>query len=287
MDADGCLTCHQYPGLAGSAASGEVKVFHVDEERYLKSPHGKLQCTQCHLNIHKVPHVGETAVTCTDSCHQSEKDRKLVTAFDLNTLHATEKSYITDLSDGSSCSVCHPLYPHHSNELARSFINMHVSFMTCDMCHIDREKYTALEYDWTSSESADFAGKAYGARFNPKLEDASGSAHFISRIAVFSIEKGEKKPMLNTWDTRKADAYLCEEESLDPSEKETQLRYFHRDVHKVEISVTCNECHSGDSILDYSELGFSEKQATDLININIKGLVTKYKVFYLPEMLEK
>jgi len=287
MDEDGCLTCHQYPGLARSLTPEGVKVFHIDETRYLASPHGKLQCTQCHLNIHKVPHVGETSVTCTDACHQSEKDRKLVAAFDLKTLHAKEQSYITHLSDGSSCSVCHPLYPHHSNELARSFINMHVSFMTCDMCHINREKYTSLEYDWTSSETADFAGNAYGARFNPKLDDASGSAHFISRIAVFSVEDGGKKAMLNTWDTQKAAAYPSEEATLDASEKEAQLGYFHRDIHKVEISVTCNECHSTDSILDYQELGFSEKRATDLVNINIKGMVTKYKVFYLPEMLEK
>jgi len=287
MDEDGCLTCHQYPGLARSEPSDGVRVFHIDEASYLASPHGKLRCTECHTTIHKVPHVGETAVTCTGACHQSRKDKKLVAAFDLKTLHAKEQSYITRLSDGSSCSVCHPLYPHHSNELARSFINMHVSFMTCDMCHINREKYTSLEYDWTSSEAADFAGKAYGARFNPKLDDGSGSAHFISRIAVFSVEDGVKKAMLNTWDTGKAAAYLSGEATLDAPEKKAQLDYFHRDIHKVEISVTCNECHSKDSILDYHALGFSEKRATDLININIKGLVTKYKVFYLPEMLEK
>jgi len=287
MDEDGCLTCHQYPGLARSLKPEGVKVFHIDETRYLASPHGKLRCTQCHTTIHKVPHVGETSVTCNGACHQSEKDKKLVADFDLKTLHAKEQSYITRLSDGSSCSVCHPLYPHHTSELARAFINMHVSFMTCDMCHINREKYTALEYDWTDSETADFAGEAYGTRFNPKLDDASGSAHFISRIAVFSVAGGVKKPMLNTWDTQKAAAYLSEEATLDDSGKKEQLDYFHRDIHKVEISVTCNECHSKDSILNYQELGFSKKRATDLININIKGLVTKYKVFYLPEMLEK
>ncbi len=287
MDKDGCLTCHQYPGLARSVTSKEIKVFHIDEERYMKSPHGKLQCTQCHTTIHKVPHVGETAVTCTGECHQSEEDRKKVAAFDLKTMHSQEQSYITRLEDGSSCRVCHLLYPHHSSELARSFINMHVSFMTCEVCHIDRGKYPSLEYDWTSSETADFAGKPFGARFNPKLDDASGSTHFISRIAVFSVENGEKKPMLNTWDTQKATDYLAEEAKLTPAEKEAQLRYFHRDIHKTGISVTCNECHSKDSILDYRKLGFSEKRAADLVNINIKGLVTKYKVFYLPEMLEK
>ena len=101
---------------------------------------------------------------------------------------------------------------------------------------------------------------------------------------MFTEENGVKKPMLNTWDTEKAKAYLLREEQLKTEEKEKQLAFFHRDVHRVEISVTCNECHSNESILDYTMLGFSEKKAADLININIKGMITKYKVFYLPEM---
>lgn len=284
MDAGGCLTCHQYPGLTGPVTSEGFKVFHIDEEEYLASPHGKTDCRECHTTVHKVPHVGETAVTCSNGCHQEEKDRKRVADYDLKMLHAKEKSYVTHLSDGSSCIECHDLYPHRSNELARAFINMHVSFMTCEMCHVDREKYTSLTYDWTSSETADFSGKPFGARFNPKIGDASSSAHFISRIAVFSEENGGKKPMLNTWDTETARTFLRQAERLEADEKKERLAFFHRDVHKVEISVTCNECHSDESILDYRTLGFSEKKAADLININIKGMVTKYKVFYLPEM---
>jgi len=287
MDKSGCLTCHQYPGLVRPEEPTGFKVFHIDEKRYLKSPHGKTDCRQCHTTIHKVPHAGETAVTCNSGCHASVKDKKMIADYDLKTLHANEKSYITKLADGSSCRVCHRLYPHESNELARAFINMHIGFMTCDTCHINRDKYQNLEYDWTGSETADFAGEPFGSRFNPKMEGDSPSAHFISRIAVFAVEDGKKRPMLNTWDTAAAKAYLAEENQLSPEEKNKRLDYFHKDIHKAEISVTCNECHSKDTILDFTELGFSDKKAHDLININIKGLVTKYKIFYFPDIFRQ
>lgn len=287
MDEGGCLTCHQYPGLTRPEKPDGFKVFHIDENRYLLSPHGKIDCRKCHSTMHKVPHVGETAVNCNKECHLTEKDKKLIADYDFKTLHSQEKSYLTRLEDGSSCNECHDLYPHRSNELARAFINMHIGFMTCETCHINREKFNTLKYDWTSLETAEFAGKPFGARFNPKIGAALKSAHFISRIAVFSVKNREKKQMLNTWDTQKAREYLAREKNLTPDEREERLRYFHQDIHKKEISVTCDECHSKHSILDFKQLGFSEKKATDLIYLNIKGLVTKYKVFFFPEMFQR
>ncbi len=285
MDDSGCLTCHQYPGLVRPEMPDGFKVFHIDEERYRQSPHGQISCGKCHTTVAKVPHTGETEVNCTNGCHLAEKDKRLIAQYDLASLHNKEKSYITRLTDGSSCRECHRLYPHQSSELARGFINMHIGFMTCETCHISREKFTSLQYDWTNSETATFAGKPFGARFNPKIGDASQSEHFISRITVFSKEDGTKRSLVNTWDTQKARAYLAEEGKLPPDEKKKQLAYFHRDIHKNKISVTCNECHSKAGILDFKELGFSEKKANDLIYLNIKGLVTKYKVFYFPKLL--
>jgi hypothetical protein len=287
MDENGCLTCHQYPGLVRPEKGGGFKVLHIDLKRYEKSPHGKIDCTKCHVSVKKVPHVGETSVNCTNGCHQGEKNKKLIEEFDLKSFHAGEKSYITALADGSSCRECHELYPHRSNKLARAFINMHISFMTCETCHINTDNYKSLRYEWTNSETAEFAGEPFGARFNPKLGDASESAHFISRISVFSEENGTTRSLQDTRDTDLAKAYLKEEKQLNVDQKEEKLRYFHRDIHKSEISVTCNECHSKHTILDFKQLGFPNKRATDLINLNIKGLVTKYEVFYFPEMFRQ
>jgi hypothetical protein len=288
MDAAGCLTCHQYPGLTRPEEPTGFKVFHIDEMRFLKSPHGAVGCRKCHTTVHKVPHVGETAVNCTNGCHQEKKDKKRIADFNLATLHAGEKSYITRLADGSSCRECHRLFPHHSNLLARAFINMHIGYMTCDTCHINRDKYKHLSYAWTDSETAEFAGKPFGTRANPNIVAGSHSAHFISRIAVFTEEKGKKRAMLNTQDTPLAKEFLAQEAQLSAGERKARLAYFHRDVHKTAISATCNECHAKkNTILDFRDLGYSKKKATDLIYLNIKGLVTKYKVFYFPDLFRQ
>jgi hypothetical protein len=284
MDPGGCLTCHQYPGLVKPEQSGGFKALHIDEESYLKSPHGKTDCRECHTGVDKVPHTGETKVNCTNGCHLAEKDKKLIENYDFKNSHSKEKSYITSLEDGSSCRECHRLYPHNKDNLARAFINMHLGFMSCETCHIKRVKFNELKYDWQDLKNAKFQGKPFGTRFNPKLGNARKSSGFISRITAYSVEGGKKKSLMNTWDTKKASAYLLTEKYMTLDEKKKHLSYFHQDINKKEISVACNECHSKKSILDFKQLGFSEKKTKDLISLNIKGLVTKYKIFYFPHL---
>jgi len=38
LDEDGCLTCHQYPGLVRLEKTNGVKVLHIDEEKFFTSP---------------------------------------------------------------------------------------------------------------------------------------------------------------------------------------------------------------------------------------------------------
>jgi len=35
LDEDGCLTCHQYPGLVRLEKADGIKVLHIDEKKYL------------------------------------------------------------------------------------------------------------------------------------------------------------------------------------------------------------------------------------------------------------
>ena len=89
---------------------------------------------------------------------------------------------------------------------------------------------------------------------------------------------------MNTWDTAKAKEYMLKEKDLNPDEKKKNFAYFHLDIEKKEISVACDECHSARSILDFDKLGFDAQQTNHLIYLNLKGLVTKYKTFYLPQL---
>jgi hypothetical protein len=284
LDEGGCLTCHQYPGLVRHEKTDGFKVLHIDEEKFFNSPHGKFRCAQCHTTIEKVPHTGETSVDCTTKCHQGHNGKVLPPNYPLSNFHQKEQSYIVSLQDQSSCRACHALYPHAENNVVRALLNMHTGFMLCDVCHIKRDKFKQLSYEWHDTENADFSGEPFGTYYNPHTSRAQPSEHFISRIAAFTSEKGKKRALMNTWDTAKADEFMLKEKNLNPDEKNKALAYFHRDIEKKEISVACDECHSSHSILDFSKLGFDRKKTKDLIYLNIKGLVTKYKVFYFPHL---
>lgn len=309
VDRGGCLTCHRYPGLVRLEKSREFKVLHIDEEKHLISPHGKVDCVNCHTLVVKVPHTDETRVECTTHCHL--EDREKIEALDssyYSTYHKDEKFAITRLDDKSSCRVCHPLYPHSKNNKVRALVNMHSGFMLCEVCHLKKEGLDNLTYQWKDPEVFEFTGEPYGTHqkqetrevpgtkklitkmlkiFSPKEKDPGETQHaeyLISRIAVFTSKDGEQTLLMNTADNVKAKEFMEKETAMSAGEKKEELKYFHREIAKKEISVACNECHSPGGILDYRKLGFDEKRTKDLQYMNIKGLVTKYETFYFPHL---
>ncbi len=308
-DSLGCLTCHGYPGLVKRESADKFKALHIDEERQLKSAHGKVECRECHAVIRKVPHTGETQVDCTTKCHLNDKDKIMSNAVPLSAFHKDERFAVISLEDKSSCRVCHPLYPHSANIKVRAFVNMHTGFFVCEVCHLRKENAGNLIYEWREPERVEFTGGPYGTHKKHELEETDKSQdiitrmlrifssredqtgktrkteYVISRIAVFSVEGDKKKILVNTRDNEKASDYKKREKNLSPEEKEMQLKYFHKDIERKEISVACDECHSLSGILDFKKLGFDEKRAEDLKYLNIKILVTKYDVFYLPSLL--
>jgi hypothetical protein len=284
LDEEGCLTCHQYPGLVRLDKTGELKVLHIDEVSYLSSAHGKVACKQCHTRVNQVPHTGETRVDCTTNCHLKDEDKELVGSYPLDRFHLTEQFFIASLGDENSCRVCHPLYPHSEDNLVRALLNMHTGFMRCEVCHLRKENFPDFTYDWKDTENAVFGGRPFGTYYNPKTKRAQKPENFISRIAVFIKDNGKRQLIINSEDTRQATEYMFQERNLKPTQKEKRLNHFHRDIAKKEISVACDECHSSHTILDFRQLGFDEKKIHNLISLNIKGLVTKYKTFYFPDL---
>ena len=92
---------------------------------------------------------------------------------------------------------------------------------------------------------------------------------------------------MNTWDTADAREFILKQKNLSAAAQQKRLDFFHRDINRKEISVACNECHAEKSILDFKALGFDEKTHNNLVNLNIKGLVTHYKTFYFPQLFDK
>ncbi|HBH61207.1 MAG TPA: hypothetical protein DDX85_05600 [Nitrospiraceae bacterium] len=308
MDRGGCLTCHRYPGLVKYEKPDKLKVLHISEDKYLLSSHAKVECRECHPKTVQIPHTNVTDVECTVTCHASDKEK--VDTIDrsyLTNFHKEQRFAITRLDDESSCRVCHPLYPHSQHNKVRALLNMHTGFMLCEVCHIKDRNQLSVSYDWKKPEEFEFTGEPYGtheknvdnAEEKPDsviskmlkiLDDPKEPAeaakvrHFISRIAVYRTENGINKLIINTEDNQKAGEFIKNEKRLSPADREKDLIFFHRHIAKKEISVACDECHSPKGIIDFRKLGFSESKAKDLQYLNIKGLVTKYDTFYIPNL---
>lgn len=286
MDPEGCLTCHQYPGLATLKENKRINILHIDEAKYAASAHGKFACRKCHTTVEKIPHTGQLKVDCTTECHLTDSEKRLVAKQPLSRFHRKEQSAIIALQDPSSCRICHELYPHSENNMVRGLLNLHTGFMVCEVCHLNKDKFPGCYFDWNGAEIAEFSGEPFGTFYNPNLKKAHKSNHFISRISVFQSVGGEKRSLVNTRDARQAKDYVRTLNSLNAAQREKRLEFFHRTINRKEISVACDECHSTHSILNFQKLGFDQKTTNNLVNLNIKGLVTKYKTFYLPKLFE-
>lgn len=344
IDEEGCLTCHQYPGLVSLEEANRLRILHIDEEKYLRSSHGGLKCRECHTHIDKVPHTGSLTVSCAEDCHHTEKimkaydttadcskchteypDKVKRISFYLSSFHEKEQSAVIELYNKSSCRVCHSLYPHSKDNHIRAFINMHASFMLCEVCHLrsDREgtfeicgtchvQRKNLTYDWYRPEKAVFSGEPYGYYTKNKAkpeksildtgkelisetlmlqedvpEEQIWTEYSIMRLATYTDGKAHKKLLMNTWDTEKAIKFNARRQRLSSASIQRQLKYFHRDMSKKNISITCVECHSNESVLDYQKLGFDRLKEYKLKNLNINGLVMHYETFYFPKLLDK
>lgn len=286
LDESGCLTCHQYPGLVSVDKNHSLKVLHIDESRYAASVHGRFPCISCHTTIVKVPHTGNRHVDCSTACHQGSDAKPLPPDYPLTDFHKTEQSFIKGLEDKSSCGVCHFLYPHRADTSVRGFLNMHIGFMTCEVCHLKKDKLYGVTYQWNDSENARFSGEPFGTFFNPTTRKTKKPMNFISRIAIYTTQKSQRHALVNTRDTAEALTFKRKRLAMTDEEISGRLRFFHRDIEKKAISVACDQCHSTPGILDYAGLGFDWKKQWQLENLNLKGLVTKYKTFYLPRLFD-
>jgi hypothetical protein len=74
-------------------------------------------------------------------------------------------------------------------------------------------------------------------------------------------------------------------DKLSPEQREGIKNKFHVDIKPKGFE--CNACHSEKSILDFKRLGFSENRIVDLEQMNIKGMLTKYEQFYLPDLFKQ
>ena len=71
-----CVLCHKFRGLSRIDENGRFRLFYINENLFMKGPHKRIMCLDCHRDIKKVPHDPAEKVNCTVECHLTEPSGK-------------------------------------------------------------------------------------------------------------------------------------------------------------------------------------------------------------------
>ena len=150
VDADNCLMCHRFRGLARVDKEGAYRLFYVDEELFSRGPHARVSCRGCHADIDKIPHDDAKPVDCLRSCHIEEPTREIIFTHQKvketlqDSVHAPDE--LDDaprdfLDDFPGCKDCHemPLFwPVAMFKSVRSGVSER-AVSRCLVCHKDEQ----------------------------------------------------------------------------------------------------------------------------------------------------
>lgn len=147
-DAENCLMCHRFRGLARVDKDGDYRLFYIDEQLFSQGPHARVTCTGCHADIETIPHDEAKPVDCLRSCHIEEPTREIIfTHSKVNdslekSVHslAGENNMKRDYpEDYPECKDCHdsPLFrPLSMFKSVRSGVSEQ-AVSRCLVCHTD------------------------------------------------------------------------------------------------------------------------------------------------------
>ena len=188
--------------------------------------------------------------------------------------HVTDKSVFRLEPEPPLCYKCHGIYPHAKDKKKLSFLNMHVGFMACEVCHV-RKGFKGGNHDfaWVNLDTGKKSMKAKG-----------GFGKYDAKIVPIKKVKGRHKRLDKIIDEKFQDYYA--------EVQETKYQHEHRDelmeIHEYNLSpkaVICLDCHKKNGYLNFSTLGFQKTRIHQLTSSEVSRMVEQYETFYIPKML--
>lgn len=187
------------------------------------------------------------------------------------------------------CFECHGDYPHSKEPMIRTLMNMHTQFTGCMTCHVNEEKVPEKYYSfkWLNYSGIEVKGKPFGTDINPDTGYLQETDDYYSKIVVYSNQSGKENLLEVTEDEPDVKEFLKVKDKLSDRDKEALKKRFHRIVRPK--GRFCSRCHAEEkkSFLPFRELGFSERRISDVTNLNMIGVVEKYKKFYMPKLIRR
>ena len=180
------------------------------------------------------------------------------------------------------CYICHSDYPHSKNKKVRAILNMHTQFFVCETCHIEVKKDMDVVYKWYNPMDENPQGPFFGTSYDPETGNLVEVEDQFSKIAPFYASGDSLESAIQIQDAPLAQDYVKVRDQLTPEQRDNVKKKFHVNIKPK--GHECKVCHSKKGILDFKKLGFASNRTIDLEQLNIKGMVTKYEQFYIPNL---
>lgn len=193
---------------------------------------------------------------------------------------------LVNLGKKPVCFYCHGDYPHSKEPMVRTLLNMHTQFVGCMTCHNDPRKIKekSLNFYWLNYSGIKVNGPPFGTSIDPKTGNLVETDNYYAKIVAVSEQNGKSTLLELTEDNQDVKEFLEVREKLSDADRESVKKRFHRTVSPK--GRFCTRCHTSESkgYISFSKLGFSKRRVNDLTNLNIVGIVQKYKKFYMPSL---
>lgn len=202
--------------------------------------------------------------------------------------HNEPKANFVNQGKKPVCFYCHGDYPHFTLPMVRSLLNMHTQFIGCMTCHNDPRKIDekTLSFGWLNYSGIAVSGRPYGTHLDPETGFVIDTDDYYSKIVAYTLTKGGRQLLELTEDTSEVREFVQLRGQFTSQERDIYKKALHKLVSPK--GRFCTRCHSKErkSYLPFSKLGFSEQRTADLTNINIVGIVEKYREFYMPSLFK-
>jgi hypothetical protein len=183
-----------------------------------------------------------------------------------------------------TCYICHSNLPHSKTKKIRSMLNMHTNYVACETCHLKTTEGRTVIYKWYSPLEENPQGPFFGTAYDPETGELGINYDRYAKIAPFYEENGKLTTITHVQDAPMARDFVRIRDQLTPEQREGVTKRFHVDI--LGKGPECQVCHATKSRLDFKALGFSAKRTVDIQQLNIKGIITKYDQFYLPDLFK-
>jgi len=195
---------------------------------------------------------------------------------------------LVNLGKKPVCFYCHGDYPHSKERMVRTLLNMHTQFVGCLTCHSDPRKVdeSSLSFSWLNYTGIDVKGVPFGTEVDPETGYLIETDDFYSKIVVHGKVDGEKKLLEIPETNPEVQEFLAHIDELSDDDKNAVKKSFHKLV--MPKGRFCSRCHASESesFIPFRQLGFSDQRISDVTNLNIVGIVQKYRKFYIPKLFQ-